>query len=153
MENDQAWKNIIQAQTPVRVLNVVYPSSLLFKQFEESSDILSVKLEALQILGASENDANTLALSIWPQRVIVVFDLYHSRYDFQTAHHRESIPVLAIHFQTKEKVRVGVATGPSHEKVNQEVADLHKWHGYEQLPFVEDHRNGNAPTHLHPRSD
>lgn len=146
MQNGQAWEAIIEARTPVRVLCIVYPASPLFEQ----SAISSITLEALQRLGAQESDAKILILSTWPNRTLVVFDLWHSQYDFQTAHQCELISVIAIHFQTQTRIKVGMAIG---DEVNPSVADLHKWHGYNPLPIVEDHRNGNAPTHENPRED
>lgn len=149
MPSRNEWMLGIEARSPVRILCIVYPPSPLFSQ----SDITSIKQEAVQNLGADGDDANIILLQTWRSRTILVFDLCHDNYNFQTAHHAESIDVLAVHFLAAMKIRIGIVTGAPRDRVHEEVADAHRSYGFAPLPFIDEHRNGHVPTHWNPRKD
>ena len=140
--------DIVKERRPLRVLVIVYPPSPLFAD----SDINAIRQQSLVRLDAVETDAKSLFLATWPNRTIMVFDLYNKNYDFAQAHHPEDLPVVAIHFHTNEKVKVGMLPELKNREINDDVARYHLLHGYEELPMVEDHRNGKVPTYMNPRN-
>lgn len=149
MPTREDWSVAIKAQAPVRILYVVYPSSPLFLQ----SDIPSILQEALRNLKADEDDARVISLQTWPSRTLLVFDLCHHSYDFHTAHIIKHIDVFAVHFLAEKRITIGVVEGAPRDRVNKEVADLHRLYGDTPLPLIDEHRNGHVPTHLNPRKD
>lgn len=140
--------DIIRQRKPLRVLVVLYPQSPLMSK----SDINTILHQSIAQLNAVESDAKALFLAIWPRRTVMVFDLCNKSYDFAQAHQPQDLPVLAIHFQTKEKIKTRETSEQNAREVNDEVARYHNLHGYAALPMVEDHRNGNVPTFMSPRN-
>lgn len=140
------WEQFIKDRTAVRILCIVYRNSPFF----ESAEAQPIMQAALSILLADESKLLTFAR--WPRISTLVFDLYHTSYDFGTAHNPENIPVISIQFRhASQKIRVGVVTGEKHKEVNQKVAQLHSSHGYGPLPIIENHLDGNVPVYLTPR--
>jgi hypothetical protein len=140
--------DVVKERTALRILVILYPQSPLFA----SSEINTIRQHTVARLDAIEADAKTLFLATWPNRTIMVFDLCNENYDFAQAHHPEDLPVLAIHFHTNEKVKIGMLPEPKRCEINNDVARYHLLHGYGALPMVEDHRNGNVPTYMNPRN-
>jgi hypothetical protein len=138
----------VKAREALRILVILYPTSPLFA----NSEINTIRQQAVARLDAIEEDARTLLLSTWTRRTIMVFDLCNKNYDFAQAHQPEDLPVLAVHFHTKEKIKIGMLPELKKNEVNNEVAKYHRLHGYGPLPIVEDHRNGNVPTYMNPRN-
>ncbi|KAF2875278.1 hypothetical protein BDV95DRAFT_564715 [Massariosphaeria phaeospora] len=139
--------DIVKERKALRVLVILYPQSPLYAD----SKMNTIRRQALTELNAIGADARTLFLATWPHRTIMVFDLCNGNYDFAQAHHPEDLPVVAIHFQTNEKVKIGIVSQQKKCEINNDVARYHKLHGYGALPMVEDHRNGNVPTYMNPR--
>ncbi|KAF1995217.1 hypothetical protein P154DRAFT_566831 [Amniculicola lignicola CBS 123094] len=148
MTGPTEWSAYINAKKPVRILVIIYPISPLFA----NSEIAAILQQALTSLQAVEMDAKTISLSTWPNRTLMVFDLCHDEYNFNEAHYPENLPVVTIHFQTENKIRIGVASDQHKTQVNEEVAKCHNNHGYASLPMMDDHRNGHVPTYLFPRN-
>ncbi|KAF9729845.1 hypothetical protein PMIN01_11778 [Paraphaeosphaeria minitans] len=140
--------DIVSQRKPLRILVVLYPQSPLMSKPE----IDTILHQSIAQLNAIESDARALFLATWPHRTVMVFDLCNENYDFAQAHQPQDLPVLAIHFQTKEKIKIGKASEPNAREVNNEVARYHNLHGHAALPMVEDHRNGNVPTFMSPRN-
>lgn len=145
----ESWEQYIRDRTAVRILCIVFRKHPLFKSTEPQPIVQA----ALPILSANENDSKLLTFARWPSTSTVVFDLYHTSYNFGTAHHQEQIPVVALQFQSADmNIRVGMVLGEKCKEVNKKVAHLHDMHGYEELPIVENHLNGNYPCWMNPRS-
>ncbi|KAF1921984.1 hypothetical protein BDU57DRAFT_511095 [Ampelomyces quisqualis] len=140
--------DVVKERKAFRILVILYPQSPLFA----NSDINTIRQQTVARLNAIEADARTLFLATWPHRTIAVFDLCNKNYNFAQAHQPEDIPVAAIHFQTNDKIKIGMLPGLKACEINNDVARYHQLHGYAVLPMVEDHRNGNVPTYMNLRN-
>jgi hypothetical protein len=83
----------------------------------------------------------------------VVFDLFHTAYDFATAHlpEQSNLAVKTVYFR-----RVNILTPPAsaalRAKVNDEVADAHRANGWDvRPPFHEDRTKGTPTIYYNPR--
>jgi hypothetical protein len=142
------WLDYIRDRAPLRVLVIIHGNSPLF---EQSDSIDTIRDSTLKLLGASVNDSNKLCLSKWPNRTVAVFDLCNIGYNFQQAHTPEDLPVLIVNHYTAQRIKISIAPTQERLEINQRVADSHTSHGFEALPMVDDHRNGNVPTYMNPR--
>ncbi len=142
------WATTLQKQGPVRVLAVVYPANALFPESQPSA----VQQEALASLRPDAAHLNILLVQTWPNRTLLVFDINHYEYDFDHAHHPETIDVIAIHLRGSKQAKVGLLREEERHRVNCEVAHMHDLNGWARPPFTEDHRNGNVPNYPNTRA-
>ncbi|KAL9073845.1 MAG: hypothetical protein Q9161_002677 [Pseudevernia consocians] len=142
-----SWEALLVQKQPVRVLVIVRK----LNKFFECSDA-SIKEIALQHLHEEDANAKTLVIAKWPSVTTMVFDLFNHGYDFQKGHEADVMDLIAIDLGPKNP-KITKMSDLKKREVNASIAEYHTLNGFEvQPPFLEDHRNGNVPAYLNPRS-
>ena len=103
------------------------------------------------MLEIDKQQSKHIVKELWPIRTVMVFDYRHNLYDFANAHDCEHLKTMAVYFITIGKVRFGLAEGESNNRINAEVANLHRLNGDVRPPFVGDHRESRVPSYNKPR--
>lgn len=158
--SQSSWEELKSSGSPIRILVVIYPGSPLFATTNTAAtgtgteETFAVQRELMKQLHIEDEEQHTkhMVSDMWPSRTVMVFDYRHENYDFANAHHCEHLKTIAVHFIAAQKVRVGIAEGPSNKRINEEVAWLHELNGDEKPPFVADHRENQVPEYHNPRS-
>jgi hypothetical protein len=141
------WEKLISSGFPIRILAVVYPTSPLFAKTNTGA----VEDKVMQELHIEKQHTKHIVSEMWPTRTVMVFDYRHDDYDFANGHNCEQLKTIAVHFRAAQNVRVGIAEGASNEKINKEVAELHRLNGDKKPPFVADHTENQVPEYHNPR--
>ena len=91
-----------------------------------------------------------LAVEIWGKRVLIVFDVNHQTYNWDTAHDisKNSLPVFRFKLD-KDKKNASITRDKAlDQRVNFTIAELHRRNGYDTYPpYVADHSRGADPLH------
>jgi hypothetical protein len=95
-----------------------------------------------------------MAKEMWGTFSLFIIDLFHSDYDWNTAHlkGRNDLPVITVRFTKKKET--ALFEGPSiGVTVNEKLRQLHDDEGYGCKPhFFVDHTGGRVPTYAKPRT-
>jgi hypothetical protein len=112
------------------------------------SDIIK---HVLSVLGIPKTEPFLLATEDWGRTLHLVFDLHHTSYDFDTAHIAHEIHVVMVLLGGK-KEKEWVALPREAEQVNNRIAQLHNFNGWDKRPpFNAKHTSSEAPTYDNPR--
>lgn len=145
MSSSQTPGELIRSGCPIRILAVAYPKSPLFANTE------AVEGKVLEELQIEKQHTNHVASELWPRLTTMVFDYRHDEYDFENAHNCEQLRTITVLFITAQRVQIRVAEGASRERINKEVAELHRMNGSRKTPFFADRRNNQVPDYPNPR--
>ncbi|OAA54776.1 hypothetical protein SPI_08647 [Niveomyces insectorum RCEF 264] len=154
-------EHVAASRTPKRILVVVSRnSSHWHAAWENSGETIAAAFALLQqtqlIPQDAQNDPSTvrlLAQERWDIRRLLVFDLFHTTYNADTAHRTDQgdLPVLSVFFGKKESA--SIAGPPMANKVNTEIRAIHNSTGLgSRPPFTVDHADGKVPFYEKPRT-
>lgn len=149
------------AAAPQRiVVSISRRSSYWSTARESSEEVISYVLRLLGeddlVLDKYDDPASCLFLAKerWDQRTYIIFDIFHTSYEPDTAHlpDRNSPPVTLIHLGRTGK-KVHAAPVPITKKVNRKHEEIHNLTGLgSRPPFIVDHADDNYPTYCRPRT-
>jgi hypothetical protein len=133
-------------QQPARVLVIVRGNSGYRK--EPPREIIE---HVLSMFNIPKTKFLFLASEDWGRTIHVVFDLYHTSYDFDTAHIAHKMHVVMVSLGGKQE-RKWFASSSDAEMVNKRIAELHNFNGWvTRPPFFANHASGAVPIYDSPR--
>jgi len=92
-----------------------------------------------------------LTIQIWPQLIILIFEIYHDAYDWSTAHQHVDLPALLVDYGRK-RAYARVAGPQTRRLAKQYVAGQHNAHGWNaRPPYLQDQTGPTPPTYYNPR--
>ena len=106
---------------------------------------------ACSALDIPYNKTRFIAINIWQRLTILVFDIYHIKYDVSTAHRQADLPVLLVDYGRKRSYS-RVASPEFRNTVNRHVARQHNLHGWDaRPPYLQDQTLDHPPSYRYPR--
>jgi hypothetical protein len=136
---------------PSRIFVKVSRNSRYISSSDET--IINAALETLQIPREDATPLRHLVTKYWGVATLLVFDLFHPSYDYDTAHlvEKNRLKVQAVHLRRVKNETTAASTALC-DKVNKEVAEAHNLTGYgAELPFRIYYTDGNVPVWRHSR--
>ncbi|KAF4417692.1 hypothetical protein CGGC5_v017008 [Colletotrichum fructicola Nara gc5] len=120
--------------------------------WENPTETIDTVLESLKGQGwvpsetkNEQPDVRLIISKITSQETLILFDLFHDGYDFETAHlYGQDLPVLLVAMGRRGHKGTHPADALMTRKVNFEVRYLYNRNGWKPPPFSEDARTGSA---------
>ena len=138
----------LRERMPTRVAIFVRTKSPLYLCAPD--EIVKAACSSLDI-ASDINKSKLLVVEKWDRLNILVFDIFHEKYDLSTAHQEENLPVILIDFGKRYSV-IKAAMKNFEGKVNRGVARHHNLNGWDKTPpYVADHTGTKVPTYPNPR--
>lgn len=134
------------------VVNVSRSSNYRELAWETPTEFIDTVLEILKGQGwvpletkTQQPDVRLIISKITRRETLILFDLFHDGYDFETAHlYGQDLPVLIVALRRGGHERILPADVLVTRKVNFEVRYLYNRNGSKAPPFSEDARKGPA---------
>ena len=152
---DEEAAKALEAQLPIRLF-----LDPLCRDFDRTDYVKSVELfierdvrEKVQS-ATPESETETppllrlLAVQVWGKRILIVLDVNHDAYNWDTAHHLSNnrLPVFRF-ILDKDRKRATIARAKALDsRVNHTIAKVHRLNGTAvHPPYLEDHSPGADP--------
>ncbi|RDL33036.1 uncharacterized protein BP5553_08475 [Venustampulla echinocandica] len=148
---DEAAAKALGDRLPFRVF--LYPLARDFAPDYEQSVASFIQGQITDIFQSAATESpliKLLAVEIWGKRVLIVFDVNHQNYDWQTAHDisKNNPPIFRFKLGKDKNNALITRDKALDYRVNFTIADLHKRNGYSaHPPYVADRSRGAAPLH------